>query len=208
MPIGRSIRPSYLLIVLFVALTGLITLDRLLPTPTTQAVLATVFQWLILLGGAALLLGLVNVAWLHLRRILRGQRDWVLSLILIAVMVAVFVAGVLNAEGAASPLLTWVFDHVIAPGQLALFALLAPVMAAAAYRLLHVGRRGGGWLLAGVLIILVVQTPVINAWLPVWLASATFWFVDTPVMAALRGALLGSGIAMLVVGLRLLVGRA
>ncbi len=208
MPLGRSLRPSYLLIVLFVALTAVILLDRLLPTATTQAVVATIYQWLTVLGGAALLLGLVNVAWLHMRRVLRGQRDWALSLILVAVMAAVFVAGIVNPAGAASPLLTWVFDHVIAPGQLALFALLALVMAAAAYRFVHVGRKGGAWLLAGLLIVLVVQMPMSSDWLPPWLATATFWFVDTPVMAALRGALLGSGIAMLIVGLRLLLGRA
>ena len=208
MPPGRSLRPSYLLIVLFVALAGVIVLDRLLPTPTTQAVVATIYQWLGVLGGAALLLGLVNVAWLHMRRVLRGQRDWALSLILVAVMAAVFVAGILNPTGAASPLLTWVFDHLIAPGQLALFALLALVMAAAAYRFVHVGRAGGAWLLAGLLIVLVVQMPMSSGWLPTWLATATFWFVDTPVMAALRGALLGSGIALLIVGLRLLLGRA
>ncbi len=208
MPPGRSLRPSYLLIVLFVALTAVILLDRLLPTATTQAVATTLYQWLTVLGGAALLLGLVNVAWLHMRRVLRGQRDWALSLILVAVMGAVFVAGIINPAGAASPLLTWVFDHVIAPGQLALFALLGLVMAAAAYRFVHVGRKGGAWLLAGVLIVLIVQMPMSSGWLPTWLATATFWFVDTPVMAALRGALLGSGIALLIVGLRLLLGRA
>ncbi len=208
MPLGRSLRPSYLLIVLSVALTAVILLDRLLPTTTTQAVVATIYQWLTVLGGAALLLGLVNVAWLHMRRVLRGQRDWALSLILVAVMAAVFVAGILNPDGAASPLLVWVFDHLIAPGQLALLALLALVMAAAAYRFVHVGRAGGAWLLAGVLIVLVVQMPMSSGWLPTWLATATFWFVDTPVMAALRGALLGGGIAMLIVGLRLLLGRA
>jgi len=204
----RRLRPSYLLIVLFVAIGGLITLDRLAPTPTSQAVTTVLYQWLLLLGGAALLLGLVNVAWLHMRRVLRGQADWVLSLLLIAVMLAVFVAGIINPSGAASPLLTWVFDHVIAPGQLALFALLALVMAAAAYRFVHVGRPGGAWLLAGLLVVLVVQMPLSSGWLPGWLVAATFWFVDTPVMAALRGALLGSGLAMLIVGLRLLLGRA
>lgn len=208
MPPERRLRPNYLLIVLFVALASLIVLDRLLPTPTTQTVVAILYQWLLLLGGVALLLGLVNVGWLHMGRVLRGQRDWVLSLLLVAVMLAVFVAGVVNPAGPASPLLTWVFDNVLAPGQLALFALLALVMAAAAYRFVHVGQPGGVWLLAGLLLVLVVQMPMSSAWLPAWLVGATFWFVDTPVMAALRGALLGSGIALLIVGLRLLLGRA
>ena len=208
MPPTRSFQPSYWLIILFVALIGVIGLDRLMPTATTQAVTATIFQWLMLLGGAALLLGLLNVLWLHMGRVLRGQRDWVLSLALVAVMVAVFIAGVVNPAGAESPLLTWVFDHLIAPGQLALFALLAAVMAAAAYRFLRISRPGGAWLLAGAVIILVVQMPLSSTWLPSWLVGAAFWFVDAPVMAAVRGALLGGGIALLVVGLRLLLGRA
>lgn len=208
MPPARSFHPSYWLIILFVALIGVIGLDRLMPTPTSQVVTATIFQWLMLLGGAAVLLGLLNVAWLHMGRVLHGQRDWGLSLLLVAVLVAVFIAGVVNPAGAASPMLTWVFDHLIAPGQLALFALLAAVMAAAAYRYLRIGRSGGVWLLAGAAIILVVQSPLASIWLPPWLAAATFWFIDAPVMAAVRGALLGSGIALLIVGLRLLLGRA
>lgn len=208
MPPGRTFRPSYWLIILFVALIGLFGLDRLMPTATTRAVTTTIFDWLLLLGGATVLLGLFNVAWLHMRRVLRGQRDWVFSLLLVAVMVGVFVAGVINPAGAESPLVAWIFDHLIAPGQMALFALLAAVMAAAAYRYLRIGRTGGAWLLAGAVIVLVVQMPLSSIWLPPWLATITFWFVDAPIMAAVRGALLGGGIALLIVGLRLLLGRA
>jgi hypothetical protein len=177
-------------------------------TPVFAAALATGYQWLVFLAGAALLLGVANVAAMHLWRIQTGQRDWVLSLVLLAVLLAVFVAGAVSPAGASAPLLGWVFDALVAPGQASLFALLAFFMAAAAFRYLRLDRPGGVWMLAGVLIVLLAQWPLLTPWLPPSLAAVAFWLLDAPIMAALRGLLLGSGIALLVIGLRLLLGKA
>ena len=166
------------------------------------------FQWLIFLAGVALLIGTINVAAMHLWRIQTGQRDWIFSLVLLAVLLAVFVAGVVSPAGAGRPLLNWVFDALVAPGQASLFALLVFFMAAAAYRYLRIDRPGGAWMLLGALIVLLAQWPLLTPWLPPTFAAAAFWLLDAPIMAALRGLLLGSGIALLVVGLRLLLGKA
>lgn len=206
-PRRRSSANIFLTLLILAALAILIV-DRVGIAPALGTALSVGYQWLMLLAGVALLIGVVNVLALHLWRIQTGQRDWVLSLILAAVMVAVFVAGVLNPGGASGPLLSWVFDTLVAPSQAALFSLLVFFMAAAAFRYLRVNRQGGAWLLVGTLIVLLAQWPLATQWLPPAYAQATFWLVDAPVMAALRGVLLGSGIALLVVGLRLLVGRA
>ena len=100
------------------------------------------------------------------------------------------------------------FDAIIAPGQASLFALLVFFMAAAAFRHLRLDRPGGAWMLAGALLVLLAQWPLLAQWLPPAFAGVTFWLLDGPVMAALRGLLLGSGIALLVIGLRLLLGKA
>jgi len=193
---------------LLVAVLMVLIVDRTGILPALKPVMANFYQGLMLLGGVALLLGVVNAAWLHGRRIQTGQRDWVLSIVLLAVLLAVFVAGVISPQGATSPSMTWVFESVVAPGQAALFALLVFFMAAAAYRFLRIGRPGGAWMLAGALAVFLVQWPLAGAWLPVSIVDSTFWLVNQPVMAAVRGLLLGSGIAMLIVGLRLLLGKA
>lgn len=208
MPSSRQPRTNLLIPILLVAVLTLLIVDRTGVLPALKPVMASFYQWLMLLGGVALLLGVVNAAWLHGRRIQVGQRDWALSLVLLAVLIAVFVAGVVNPLGATSPLMVWVFDSVVAPGQAALFALLIFFMAAAAYRFLRIGRPGGAWMLAGALVVFLVQWPVASAWLPLPVVNTTFWLVNQPVMAAVRGLLLGSGIAMLIVGLRLLLGKA
>ncbi|HHY55469.1 MAG TPA: hypothetical protein GYA08_08530 [Chloroflexi bacterium] len=202
-----SVRSNWFFVILLVAALIFVLLGRLPGWPGFATITRTGYTWAVLLGGVALLLGVVNVLWLHIRRIAHGQRDWGLSLVLVAVLVAVATSGLLSPAGAASPLLEWVFDAVIAPGQAALFALLVFFMAAAAYQYLRIGRRGGTWLLAGFLAILAAQTPFVAAWLPPGGADAVNWFLNAPVMAALRGVLLGGSLALLIVGLRLLLGR-
>src|SRR5690242_16801919 len=88
-----------------------------------------------------------------------GVAGWPHSLALVATLVAVFVAGLLNANGVRGPIVEWIFDSVIAPGQATLFALTAFFMAAAAFRWLRIGRAGGGWMLVGALLILLAQMP-------------------------------------------------
>jgi hypothetical protein len=201
---SSPVRSNWIFVILLVAALAFVLLGRLAGfTTITRAG----YTWAVLLGGVTLLLGVVNVLWLHIRRIALGEREWGLSLVLVAVLIAVASAGLLSPAGATSPLLEWVFDAVIAPGQAALFALLVFFMAAAAFQYLRIGRRGGAWLLAGFLLILAVQTPFAAAWLPPESAAMANWFLNAPVMAALRGVLLGGSLALLVVSLRLLLGR-
>lgn len=202
-----SLRPNWIFGILLVTALVFVTAGRLRGIPTLAALATTGYEWILLLAASAFFLGVINVLWLHVRRIALGQRDWGLSLILVAVLLAVAAGGVLNPAGPDSPLLGWIFAGIIAPGQAALFAMLIFFMGAAAFQYLRIGRPGGVWMLAGALLILVVQLPLASAWLPPWLDALAQWWLDVPGMAALRGLLLGSGLAMLVVGLRMLTGR-
>lgn len=207
-----STRTNWLFILLFLIALIFVGVTRLDGVPMAILLREIGFEWIIILAGIALLLGVVNVIWLHIRRILVGERDWMLSLALLAVLTAVVGTGLLNPAGMVSPLLEWIFDALIAPGQAALYAMLVFFMAAAAFQYLRVGRRGGTWMVLGFLIVLLVQTPFDAAALGLSetmdrLADAARWFLDAPVMAALRGVLLGSALALLVTGCRFLLGK-
>lgn len=203
----RSLSPIGLLTVA-VGLLALILvgLDRFALVPALTPYADTLYSWLLPLGAAGLLLGALNLLGVHLQRILAGAHGWTYSLALVAAAVAVFTAGVLNPAGAASPLVEWFFDTLIAPGQAALFALLAFFMAAAAYRFIRLGRPGGGWLLAGALTMLLGQLPAVGGLtLPPPFASFAAWALELPAAAAMRGAILGSALALLLLGSRLLL---
>jgi hypothetical protein len=197
---------SHYLALLLIAVCALaIALDRIVDWPLMHLVTNQLYQGTVVLGAVALLLGVVNVASVHLRSVLVGQQGWYHSLALVITLLAVLVTGLLSPIGVASPLVEWFYDALIAPGQATLFALLAFFMAAAAFRYLRFGSAGGIWMLAGALLILGVQTPAIGAVLPPAVTAFAVWTIDVPGMATLRGALLGSSLALAVAGLRFIL---
>lgn len=193
--------------VIVVLCVGLVALERSGFVPALTPLTTHLFEWGILLAAFALLLGAVNVVIVHTRRIQAGQPGWTLSLVLVIALVTVLFAGMVSAGGLASPLMDWLFSAIIGPGYAALFALLAFFMAGAAFALLRFDRKGGGWLLLGVLLMSAAQTPAIRSALPAQFSSAVVWLLDTPVMASLRGVLLGAGVALVTLALRFLFRR-
>jgi hypothetical protein len=198
-----------LTLLIVVVCFGLIVLDRAqIFGDNLRTTTNLLYAWAIILGAFALLLGAFNVMAVHIGQIQRGAGGWSNSLALLAAFFVVVVAGLLHPAGAASPMVEWLFTNLIAPGQAALFAVLAFFMAAAAYRYLRVSAPGGAWLLTGALLMLIAQLPAGTGFVPDALVSATAWLLQVPAMAALRGALLGMSLAMVVVGLRTIVGRS
>ncbi len=181
----------------------LVLVDRSGFWPGTRPYATLLYGWVLLLSGFALLLGIANVLWVHLWRVVKGQEEWVLSLLLIGVLMAVLLLGLLAPSGTTSPIMEWVFDSVIAPSQAALFALTAFFLMAAAYQFLRLSHPGGVWILLGVFLTLLVQTPFTQANLPGILVDFVDWLLIWPVMAALRGALLGVGLAAVLTGFTL-----
>lgn len=197
---------NYFVLLTLVACLLLVVLDRTGIFPFLRVVTTTLYSWVLLIGGFALLLGVANVGLVHVRRIQGGQTGWLHSLALVATLFAVFVAGLLDPNGVRSQIIEWIFDSLIAPGQAMFFALTVFFMAAAAFYWLRIGRGGGGWMLAGALLMLLAQMPAANLLLPpVWVNLAS-WLLTIPVMATLRGALLGSGLALIIAGIRFLWG--
>ncbi len=208
MSLPRFTFTTYLVPLIALACLILIVLDRTGIAPELHVVTTLLYTWTILLGAFALLLGVANVLLVHVRRIQSGQTGWTYSLALVAMLFAVFVAGLIEPEGAFGAMLGWIFENVIAPGQAMLFALTAFFLAAAAYRLLRIGRTGAVWMLAGVLLVLLTQMPVASNFIPPLWANLADWTVTYPATATIRGAILGSGLALIVAGVRFLIGRS
>jgi hypothetical protein len=201
---SRVIRTNYLSTGIVVAVTLLIVADRVGLWPGLRVATTQIYIWGVVLGAVALALGAANVGWIHTRRIIVGESNWLYSATLVAAMLAVLVGGLLNPAGVQSPLVDWIFQFIIVPGQATLFALLIFFMASAAFLYLRTTQPGGGWILLGALLMLTAQAPVASMWLPPSVANLASWALDVPGMATLRGALLGGSIAAIVVGVRFL----
>jgi hypothetical protein len=205
MPAARALRPNFFVLVILIGGVLLLGIDRFVDIPPLRRAAVLIYEWGVLLSAFALLLGVINVMWVHVRHILAGDAGWPLSLVLVITLAVVLVTGLFSTTGVRSPLVELLFDAIIAPGQATLFALLAFFMAAAAYRYLRIGRPGGVWLLVGVLLVFAVQMPVAHALLPIAFANVVGWVADVPAMSALRGALLGSSFALVIIAIRFLI---
>ncbi len=73
---------------------------------------------------------------------------------------------------------------------------------AAAYRLLRFGQGGGGWMLTGALLVILSQIPLTGQTVFAPLGPVVDWLVSTPIMAVLRGVLLGTALAALIHSLK------
>ncbi len=198
------------LLALLVALGSavIVLAERTGQLPVLQPVALLLLDWAVALSGVALLVGVLNVLWVHLRRVQRGQAGWGGSLLLVVALAAVAVAGLIGNEGERTPLVEWVYDAVIAPGAGTLIALIAVFLLGAIYYQVRVGKPGGAWVMAGLLIMLVVQTPATRALLAPESRALAAWLLEAPVAAIFRGALLGVALATLVVGVRRLLRRS
>lgn len=185
----------------------LLVLERSGLMPDLRAVTSMLYGWMLVLSAAVLLLGVFNVAHVHWHRIRLGEREWGLSVVLLAMLLAVAGAGLLDDAGVFNPAVAWFFESVIAPLQATFFALTVFFLAGAAFRYLRIQHRGGAWVVAGALLVLLVQAPLGRTVLPGEIDAITNWLLATPVTAALRGVVLGSSLALLVVGLRFLLNR-
>jgi hypothetical protein len=192
------------LLIVFVT-AAVILADRLTNITELRPVTNLLYTWVLLLSGFALLLGIAGLVWIHVERIQRGEVEWPLSLLLLIGFFGVLLTGLVSAGGTISPVVEWIFDAIIAPGQASLFALTGFFIMVAAYRYLRLDRPDALWILAGALLAFLVQTPLTQQALPSILVDLADWLLVWPVMAALRGALLGGALAVLLVGLRLLV---
>src|SRR5215203_971356 len=136
MPVARVLRPNIFVILILAAVLLILGIDRFVEIAPLRPLATKVYEWGILLSAFALLLGAFNVAWVHVRRVVAGAQGWPQSLLLVVAMVVVLATGLFSTTGVRGPLVEFLFDTIIAPGQATLFALLAFFMAAAAYRYL------------------------------------------------------------------------
>lgn len=167
-----------------------------------------------IIAAFALFLGLINVFRVHARKIRENPSKSLYSFVLLLAMFAVLFPGLLLVQsdgasdtpqilGPSQPIVQWLFENVQAPIQASLSALLVFFLITAAYRLLRLRSAESVVMLLVVLLVLVGQVAI--GLVPV-LVNIKDWILDVPVMAGVRGILLGVALGAVLTGIRLLLG--
>ncbi len=207
--------PRQLLAVLIAGVSGLIVLlDFIGAGPVVRLVAGILVQWAAVITALALLIGVVSVLNAHLRRVRRRAPEAGYSVVLLAGMAIVIIAGILyptrTATGLtlpttlASPPVRAVFRLIYEPLAASLLALLAFFALSAMLRVLRSGRAEAIVVVVIAVLALLIQLPPLAV--APGLGHIVQWFNEYLVAAGARGLLLGSAIGALVAGIRLLIG--
>jgi len=156
-----------------------------------------------IIAAFALFLGLINVFRVHARKIREKPSQSLYSFVLLVSMFAVLLPGLLLSAGPSQPAVQWLFQNVQAPIQASLSALLVFFLVTAAYRLLRLRSVESAVMLLVVLLVLAGQVAL--GLVPA-LVNIKDWILDVPVMAGVRGILLGVALGAVLTGIRLLLG--
>ncbi|PZR98078.1 MAG: hypothetical protein DLM69_09110 [Candidatus Chloroheliales bacterium] len=160
-----------------------------------------------LLTGFALLLGLANLARVHLGRIQRQERNWPYSVaLLLSAVLTVAVGTVVGGSGPNSAGAAWIFNNVYQPLGSTFYSLLAFFIAAAAFRALRARTVEMTILTVVALIVVLGQAPVFQLDQLNWMAAIKDWIVQYPALAAIRGIALGVSLGIIATSARLLLG--
>ena len=171
----------------------------------------TLEQWMLVIAGFALLLGVVNVFQMNLKKISGKQSGWLNSVWLLLSLVIAGVFGLLDAfnnqpftvDGL--PIYRWIVESVFMPLQATMFSLLAFYVASAAFRAFRARNVDAAMLLAAAMIIMLGVNPATQRFLP-FLSDWTNWIMDVPNAAAQRGIIIGAALGAASMALRILLG--
>ncbi len=178
---------------------GWLTLIGLLFWPELGNV---VLGWAALLAAAALLLGVANLALVHLKR---ARRNFY-SVALLISMALVFALAISDALGLTDNYVAGVFNLVQVPLEAGLASLLAFFLLFIGFRLLQ--KRRSMWsalFLLSALFTLIARGPL-PAGLHELLDPARQLFETLFVSAGVRGILIGVALGAITLGVRLLIG--
>jgi len=190
---------------LAIAVGLFVLVSLLLPVPLLGAIGTYFIDAAVIIAAFALFLGLINVVRVHVGQVRERTKTWPYSVLLLVVLVVVVAIGLIFslAGGPSAPAMRWIFTYLLTPIQATLGALLAFLIVIAAYRLLRLRNVESAVLLIVALLVLSGQA---TAGLLPAMAGVRSWIMDVPVLAGVRGILLGVALGTILTGIRLLLG--
>ena len=172
--------------------------------PILQPVQAVVLHWAIILGGWALLVGVINLVFVHSRRMSGQQSGSLYSLVVIVAFILTFFTLLIFGPNSTAGL--WVFNYVQVPIEASLMAILAVTLVYAAARLLTRRPKLSSFILLAVALIVFIGTATPLADMFGLRNFVSTILVQTFAVGGARGILLGVALGAVATGLRILMG--
>ncbi len=166
---------------------------------------STLVGWAIILAAFALLLGILNLALVHWKKITSQAPGNIYSLVLLVSLALTIILATFS--GPTGGLSLWLFNTFQVPVEVSLLAVLAFILVYAGARLLA---RRPRWntivFLITVLLVLLGSAPLLFIGEIAPLSAVRGWLTQVPAIAGARGLLLGVALGSVATGLRILIG--
>jgi uncharacterized membrane protein YidH (DUF202 family) len=185
---------------------AVILLDYFLTLPAGIGNLITSLQqWVIILAGFSLILGVLNLIRLHIPRIQdekRTMEDRLMSVWLIVAMLITIVVGVGFGTGSTSYI--FIIHNVLGRLAIAGWSIMGFYYVAAIFRTLRATSLEGAIVAIAAFLVITRNTPLITGLIPWWEKPGS-WVMDVPSVAGMRGMIIGVGVGVLATGIRQLL---
>ncbi len=203
-----------MLVAIVVGATTLIA--YFVPLGPLEIVKSLLVDWAATLSAVALLLGILNLIFVHIEKFASFKRGWVYSIVLLLGFIFALGMGLFpplldstrqagaqfNAAQTMRDMARFMFLYIQTPIETSLIAVLSIVMIMAGARLIRKRRN-----LSAALFILVSLVLILGlAPLAPILGDVREWIVQVPALAGARGILLGIALGAITTGVRVIIG--
>jgi len=161
-------------------------------------------DWVMVIGGLGLVLGLVSLLQRHLRKIAHRQQDWGYSVVAVVGFAVMSIVGVGWGiqEGT---VFNWIFMNAYLPLDATMFSILAFFVASAAFRTFRARSVEAALLLGAALVVMFGRVP----WGQLLFKPSPLvaeWVMSSPALGAKRAILLGVSLGGIAMSLRIILG--
>ncbi|MCL6466327.1 MAG: hypothetical protein K6T77_06185 [candidate division WOR-3 bacterium] len=219
-----------LFIVLFTAL--LLIVAFFIPHKPFGDLESRFLNWYAIISGFTFLLGLDSLTRHHLLKVIRREKGWFYSLLLVLSLFATLTVGLYSWVKFSSPFalrapFMWLYKYMIIPLQATMFATLAFFIFSAAYRAFRIRNLGATLLLIAACLVMLGNVPLGSS---IWqrisqlvhlvfpntrldllyqielFAQVKDWLMAIPQAAAGRGIGIGLALGGIAMSLRIILG--
>ncbi|HZE20398.1 MAG TPA: hypothetical protein VE402_09785 [Candidatus Angelobacter sp.] len=175
-----------------------------IPNYKAQAFNSKLLEWTLVVYAFALILGSMSLWNSHARKVRTRAEGWIYSIVTLSSLAAITVLGIWKGVGEGTPVGA-IYDTVNSPLASTMFALLAFVIASAAFRAFRARSVEATLLLITAIVMMIGRVsigPIISPHLP----GITEWLLDVPNLAAKRAIALGVGLGAVSTALKIILG--
>lgn len=185
-------------------------LQYYIPHPVSEEAITKVSDWMKIISGFALVLGIASVFHVHAVKIRRQAPGWGYSGVLFAAIVTTMGVGFWSggeskADGAQTAF-GWLYDYTMVPLQGTMFSILAFFIASAAYRAFRARSPEASVLLVSAVVVMLGRVPLGQFLVP-WTWDVTQWLLNVLNSAVRRAILIGVSMGSVALSLKIILGK-